>query len=185
MRTELVCLGYICFRSIRGDTPHVACLSFPVVDQWPTAQSDIFQSEDGFPFGGIQVLGAWLRPFGGPLEAEVPGGGRGNTECGVVPCVLPPLTGWGELFDGIEEYTVVAGLDQQTLTLYVCAAGLYLNVAHQRWLIEGILQPTGVIGTIDPLGIDGHLRGIGQFCSTSHCAHDGVSCALGFIHGIA
>ena len=150
------------FGSLWGDAPHIACLALPVVDERPTAELNALQSEHGFPFSSIQVLGTRFRPFGSPFQPNVFGlAGRYRERC-VESGVLPTLTGWRQLFDGLEDDTVRRGLDRHALALDIRARRFYLNVTHQRRLVELVLNPTRFVGADDTLRIDSDLGGVGE-----------------------
>ena len=105
--TQEVLPFHILLWCVRGDAPHIASLALPVVEQRPTAKTDVLQAQNGLPLGGIQVFSARFRTRWRPFQSEVTGCRGGNRERGVETRILPTLSGGRQLLDIIEDDAIV------------------------------------------------------------------------------
>ena len=163
VRTQKIVHRQVHLRRLWGQAPHIARLAFPIVDKRPTAKFYSFQPQHGFPLGGIQVLSTRFRTLGRPLQSDELHLTRGNAERRVVTRILPTLTRGRQLFDGIKNDPVGRHLDRHPLTLDIRTRRLYLDIANLRRFVKLILNPAGLVGTINTLFVHRNHRGSLKF----------------------
>ena len=141
---------------LRGDSPHVACLSLPVVDAGLGIERSILQSQSRTPLGSIQVLAAGFRSLWSPRQAPVSALCGRNRKRGIVVVVLPALTGRYELFHQSVVFAVVRHLDGHSLCLHIGAVGCYLDIGKESLGSHVDSHPSRLGGRKDALGVARH-----------------------------